>query len=542
MKIADKITISSRNKGQSLAESGSVLCSRGRPSVKLSPGDTLDQKYQIVRILGTGGMGSVYEAMNVRLGRRVAIKVMHKVRDQGDVARFEREARAAQIGSPYIVQVYDLGYTSDGAPYMVMEYLAGESLGERVHRQGKLKPSEMVPIARQILEALAAAHRAGIVHRDLKPDNVFLSRPEGENREIVKLVDFGISKLLSNSSQRDALSLTKTGVAVGTPHYMSPEQVQGKKELDGRSDLYSLGVMLYRCLSGHLPFNADEIAPLLMQVLMEVPTPLRELAPELDRELISMVTRSMARRPEDRFQTATEFLSVVVAWEESHSANLDAPLVPAGMTAATKTGAYGTAASWSSVTNQPVSSGSRFRTIALTGSLLIAGVVGALVAFKLWTTPTGTVETPTVESSAATANNAMVANTKSSTGDLPSVAVVPVNVPPGNVPSTGQSALPSAFRLGRSGVTSSPAQPPTPEGKTLPIVDVPNPLPSVVSSPIIAAAPFVVPPTPAVTQAPLAVIPPAIATVPAAGLPAAASPAISAKPANGANRHVIGDL
>jgi serine/threonine-protein kinase len=504
--------------------------------VKLSPGDTLDQKYQIVRILGTGGMGSVYEALNVRLGRRVAIKVMHKVRDQGDVARFEREARAAQIGSPYIVQVNDLGYTSDGAPYMVMEYLAGESLGERVHRQGRLKPSEMIPIARQVLEALAAAHRAGIVHRDLKPDNVFLSRPEGENREIVKLVDFGISKLLSNSSQRDALSLTKTGVAVGTPHYMSPEQVQGKKELDGRSDLYSLGVMLYRCLSGQLPFNADEIAPLLMQVLMEVPTPLRELAPELDRELISMVTRAMARRPEDRFQTATEFLSVLTAWEESHRADLDAPLVPVGMTAATKTGPHGTAASWSSVTDQPSTSGSRFRTIALTGSLLIAGVVGALVAFKLWTTPKGTAETSTVESSAASENHAVGANSNPSTGALSSVVVVPVSASPGYAPSTGQGSPPSANRLGRSGAITPPVQPPASEATAPPVVNAPNPTSSVASSPVVVAAPIVVPPIPVVTQAPPA------ATVPAAGSPTAANPNTPGKAANGANRHVIGDL
>lgn len=485
--------------------------------MKLSPGDILDQKYQIVRILGTGGMGSVYEATNVRLGRRVAIKIMHKVRDQGDIARFEREARAAQIGSPYIVQVNDLGYTSDGAPYMVMEYLAGESLGERVHRQGRLRPSELIPMIKQVLEALAAAHRAGIVHRDLKPDNVFLSRPEGESREVVKLVDFGISKLLGHSSQGDALSLTKTGVAVGTPHYMSPEQVQGRKELDGRSDLYSLGVMIYRCLSGQLPFNSDEIAPLLMQILVDVPRPLRELAPELDRELITIVTRAMARRAEDRFQTANDFLGVLTAWEQSHAADLDAPLVPAGMTAATKTGALGTAASWSSVTDTPVASGSRFRTTALTVSFLVAGVVGVLVAVKLWTTPRGLVD-PVASASASAVESPLTAN-----GMVPGEPIVTATIgaalPPPHVVPGGAQPYPAMARGARSNTGSNGA--PTP----IAAASIAAPL-LVTAAPTLGAAPAVV--TPA---------------------PAAANPATPAKPQNlpaGAvdpsNRHVLGDL
>jgi serine/threonine-protein kinase len=487
--------------------------------VKLSPGELIDQKYQIVRVLGTGGMGSVYEAMNLRVGRRVAIKVMHKVRDQGDIARFEREARAAQIGSPYIVQVHDLGYLSDGAPYMVMEYLAGESLGERMHRQGRLRPSELIPITKQVLEALAAAHRAGIVHRDLKPDNVFLSRPEGDDREVVKLVDFGISKILSSSSQNQspggALSLTKTGVAVGTPQYMSPEQVQGKKELDGRSDLYSLGVMLYRCFSGQLPFNAEEIAPLLMQILVDVPRSLREAVPELDRELVTLVTRAMARRPEDRFQTAGEFLTALVAWEQTHAADLDAPLVPVGMTAVTRTGQHGTAASWSRVTEASTPSGSRIRTLALTVSLLVAGVVGVLVAVKLWTTPRA--PAGLVSTSATALANALPANA----GQVPPPDVTPVTAIPAAPPVS-----PMVARSGRSGAVPPGVEVPVavPAAAPAEVTPVPNPTPSAGPS----ALPVVVSPVP-VTSAP-------------ANPPVPAKGHSTSDAEDPSNRHVLGDL
>lgn len=404
--------------------------------MKLNPGDIIDQKYQIVRVLGAGGMGAVYEATNLRVGRRVAIKVMHDAADEGAVARFEREARAAQIGSPYIVQVTDLGYLEDKAPYMVMEYLAGESLGARIDRQGSLRPSELLPIAKQVLEALGAAHRAGIVHRDLKPDNVFLTRPEGESREIVKLVDFGISKIVGNSLAGNTPSLTQTGVAVGTPHYMSPEQVQGAKGLDGRSDLYSLGVMLYRCLSGTLPFNADEIAPLLVAILLEVPKPLRELVPDMDRELAAIVSRAMARRADDRYQTAAEFLEDLAIWETAHAGSLDVAMVPTGMTSVTRTSHLGTAASWaqSAVETQQVRK-KTMRTGILVVALSCAGIVALLVAGKLVmasrnaaaeTEPSASVSEPLMTAPAAMAQVVPV---------LPT----PAAMPPAPVPSAPAS-------------------------------------------------------------------------------------------------------
>ena len=491
--------------------------------MKLSPGDLIDQKYQIVRLLGTGGMGSVYEATNVRVGRRVAIKVMHKVRNQQDITRFEREARAAQIGSPYIVQVHDLGYLADGAPYMVMEYLAGESLGDRIHRVGRMRPSELVPVVKQVLEALAAAHRAGIVHRDLKPDNVFLSRPEGEERELVKLVDFGISKFTDISKQSDELSLTRAGTAVGTPHYMSPEQVQGAKDLDGRSDLYSLGVMMYRCLSGNLPFNSDEIASLMVQILVDVPKPLRELVPELDREFVALVGRGMARRAEDRYQTAAEFLSTLVAWEKSHSADLDLPLVPAGMTAITKTQGHGTAASWASSTSTPAENASEtqkgWRTIVLAVAFSIAGVVGVLVAVKLLSAPRDTV-------AAAAVPTALLSSAGNASPAAGSVEVVPVSL---------NSAAPNPQ------VANGPANATAPSG------GLPNAANRGARATEDAPGSNVAPAAPTPPTAVLASAAPVAAV--SSGIPAAAQPAAPAKNGPGAaanidpaNRHMLGDL
>jgi eukaryotic-like serine/threonine-protein kinase len=354
--------------------------------VTLSPGDLIDQKYRIVRLLGKGGMGSVYAAENIRVDRRVAIKVMHQARSPQDIARFEREARAAQIGSPHIVQVFDLGYLAATAPYMVMEYLAGETLGERLQRVRRLQAFELLPIARQILDGLGAAHRAGIIHRDLKPDNVFLARIEADESEVVKLLDFGISKFTDAARKASEVSLTRSGVAVGTPHYMSPEQVQGSKELDIRTDLYSLGVIFYRCLSGQLPFQSEDVAPLLVQILLEEPTPLHEVCPDIDRELSALIARSMARRAEDRFQTAGEFRAALAQWEQTHS-GLAAPLpLPAHTDVLTsdRVNQPRTSASWSTAAAKLPDPKRAARYLVLAMLSCSAALVATLYAHKHW--------------------------------------------------------------------------------------------------------------------------------------------------------------
>lgn len=282
--------------------------------MKLAPGDLIDEKYRVVGLLGQGGMGCVYAADNVRIDRRVAIKVLHRISGANDIARFEREARAVQLGSPHIVQVYDLGDLPDGNPYMVMEYLSGESLAQRILRRQRLEPSELLPIAEQLLEGLAVAHRIGIVHRDLKPDNVFLAEVAGSDLELVKILDFGISKFIDTRTPEGATPLTSVGVAVGTPHYMSPEQVQGLKELDTRTDLYSVGVILYQCLSGRLPFATEDVVALLSRILVESPEPLTAIAPDCDPALSAIVERAMAKNVDERYQSAHELREALCAF------------------------------------------------------------------------------------------------------------------------------------------------------------------------------------------------------------------------------------
>jgi eukaryotic-like serine/threonine-protein kinase len=273
--------------------------------VSLSPGDLVDQKYRIDRELGAGGMGAVYLAENVRIQRRVAIKVLHPGADRETVRRFEREAQAAgRIGCRHIVEVFDLGDLPDGAPYMVMEYLEGETLAQRLESGEKLSPEDLLPIAHELLEGLKAAHGAGIVHRDLKPENVFLVRGD-DGRESVKILDFGISKFQDPGG--DALDLTRPGFAIGTPHYMSPEQATGSKHIDHRADLYSAGVILYRCLSGRFPFDAETVRELVFKVVSRTAPELRVHAPDLDPAWSVLVSRAMAHSPDDRFQSAEDF-------------------------------------------------------------------------------------------------------------------------------------------------------------------------------------------------------------------------------------------
>jgi serine/threonine protein kinase len=277
-------------------------------------GQLLDNKYRIVRLLGEGGMGAVYEGENVRIRHRVAIKVLHAgVAMHSDaVQRFEREAQAAgQIGSEHIVEVYDLGELEGGARYIVMEYLEGESLSQRVARLGRMPPTEIAPIMLQLLEGLAAAHDAKIVHRDLKPDNIFLQRNRN-GKDFVKIVDFGISKfsVLGGSE----MNMTRTGAVMGTPSYMSPEQARGTKNSDHRSDLYSAGVVLFECTTGQVPFRGDSFNDLMFKIALEAPPDPADLVQGLDARFAAIIRTGMAREVAQRFQSASDFAQAILQW------------------------------------------------------------------------------------------------------------------------------------------------------------------------------------------------------------------------------------
>jgi eukaryotic-like serine/threonine-protein kinase len=284
--------------------------------MSLSTGDIIDGKYRIVRLIGEGGMGAVYEAENMRIHRKVAIKVLHAgVAQTGEaVSRFEREAQAAgRIGSEHIVEVLDLGNLPSGDRYMVMEFMDGDALSGRIRARGRLTPAEIYPIMHQLLEALAAAHGAGIIHRDLKPDNVYLLKSRGGKADFVKLLDFGISKF-NQLSGDSGFSMTRTGAVMGTPYYMAPEQAKGARDLDHRVDLYAAGVILYEAITGEVPFNADTFNELLFKIVLEAARPVEQVVPGIDPNFAALVNKSMAREPAARFQSAREFQQALEQW------------------------------------------------------------------------------------------------------------------------------------------------------------------------------------------------------------------------------------
>ncbi|MFS8071483.1 MAG: serine/threonine-protein kinase, partial [Byssovorax sp.] len=240
--------------------------------MQLTPGQIYADKYRIVRLLGEGAMGAVYEAENTRIHRRVAIKLLHpQIAKKADtLLRFEREAQAAgRIGSQHIVEVLDLGELPDGSRFMVLEYLDGTTLDQRIRSRGRLTPEEATPIVCQLLEGLGAAHRAEIIHRDLKPANVYLC-PRRSGADFVKILDFGVSKF---NVLNDEMSMTSTGAVLGTPYYMSPEQAKGSRQIDARSDLYAVGVILYECITGQVPFSAETFNELIFRIVLESPPP-----------------------------------------------------------------------------------------------------------------------------------------------------------------------------------------------------------------------------------------------------------------------------
>ncbi len=284
--------------------------------MSLEEGQLLDGKYAIRRLIGRGGMGNVYEGENVLIHRRVAIKVLNAevAKDPMFVTRFEREAQAAgRIGSDHIVEVLDLGTLPSGERFMVMEYLQGESLSERMQAAERMSPSEVFPICIGLLEGLSDAHAAGILHRDLKPANVFLTN-DRQQADFVKILDFGVSKFMDLTGD-DA---TATGVTLGTPRYMAPEQARGDKDIDFRADLYAVGVILFRALTGRPPFIADTYNELMFKVVLEDPPSLSELVTDADPTIVRLVAKAMDRDRDQRFQSADELAAELARWLEAH--------------------------------------------------------------------------------------------------------------------------------------------------------------------------------------------------------------------------------
>jgi serine/threonine-protein kinase len=287
----------------------------------LPEGTLVAGKLRIVRLLGEGGMGAVYEVEHELTKHRRALKLLHAemLAHPGVVARFLREASAAgHIANPHIIETFDAGNLDTGEPYIVMEMLKGEPFDAYMSRRGRLTLAEIVDVVGQACEGVHAANAAGIVHRDLKPENLFLLERDG--KPFVKLLDFGISKF--DPSLTGANGMTKEGSALGTPYYMSPEQVMGESNIDCRTDVYALGVILYECAAGKKPFEADVMTALAVLINTGNPQNLGELRPDLPPAFIQVVHRAFAKDRAERFQTARELGAALAAFQGAQEVGL----------------------------------------------------------------------------------------------------------------------------------------------------------------------------------------------------------------------------
>jgi eukaryotic-like serine/threonine-protein kinase len=291
---------------------GTALRTQGGEGGTDLVGSVIAERYHVIKKLGEGGMGQVYLAEHVKMGRKSAVKVMNPgmVNDADAISRFNREAaNASRINHAHVAGIYDFGETPDGLIYLAMEFIEGESLTSIVESNGALPPGRAADITFQTAEALAVAHEMGIVHRDLKPDNIMIAKNR-DGSDCVKVVDFGIAKAAGSESQK----VTKTGLVVGTPEYMSPEQLAGDK-LDGRSDIYSLALVTFHMLTGGLPFPSETAQESMIMRLTERPKALAEIRPETawTPEVQAVMDRALERDAKLRYQTAGDFGRALLA-------------------------------------------------------------------------------------------------------------------------------------------------------------------------------------------------------------------------------------
>jgi serine/threonine protein kinase len=275
------------------------------PDVKLDAGLVVKDRYVIVRLLGAGGMGAVYEARDQVLDKRVALKILHAsiAGDPHIHARFLQEARAASaLDHPHVVKSLDFG-THEGAPFLVMEFLEGESFADLLAREGALSPVRALSLLEPVARAIERAHRTGIIHRDIKPDNVFLARGEQGDECVPKLVDFGIAR----RTQTAELRLTKTSVAMGTPFYMPPEQAMGAKDVSAAADQYAFAVMLYEAVAKSFPHDGESYNELIVNKVTREPRPLNEIQPGIPSPFRDVVMRALSREPAARYPSMDAF-------------------------------------------------------------------------------------------------------------------------------------------------------------------------------------------------------------------------------------------
>ncbi len=290
-------------------------------SIPAQPGERIAGKYLIERVIGTGGVGVVVAARHVVLGQTVALKFLlpGAAHDKNDIRRFEREAQSAvQLKSEHVCRVHDVGELDDGSPFIVMEYLEGQDLAVTLRSSGPLSIVEAVGYLLQVCEAVAEAHSLGMVHRDLKPSNFFLTHRH-DGLPLVKVLDFGIAKYKIELEQQD-VSLTQTRALLGSPVYMSPEQVRSARSVDHRSDIWSLGVCLFELLTDTVPFGGETVTGVAAAVSTDPVPPIARHRPDVPEGLADVIQKCLSKRPDDRYQSVAELAEALVPFGPSEAA------------------------------------------------------------------------------------------------------------------------------------------------------------------------------------------------------------------------------
>jgi serine/threonine-protein kinase len=467
------------------------------------PGDVLLGKYRIERVLGVGGMGAVVEARHLQLDDRVAIKFLlaSMVMSSEVVTRFLREGRAAaKIRNEHVVRVFDVGMLETGAPYMVMEFLEGQDLSQLVEKHGGMPPAQAVDWVLEACEAIAEAHAAGVVHRDLKPANLFLHE-KSDGSHTIKVLDFGISKL-SEAADAGNFGMTKTQAVMGSPRYMSPEQMRSSRSVDARSDVWALGTVLHELLAGAPPFDAETMPELCARILADPPRPLHQFRQDLPPGIEEAILGALQKDPATRYQNVAHFAAALAPFGTAAAAASAAraarllKLAPGQLSQSNPSGRVSNVGSMPPAATQTATgsawTGSRSApgttTATKSGSLglIVGGAIGALLlvaAVGVGGVLFAKRGSPPAASAAATTATPTAASVTPPSSPATTTASAPSASPAPDTTASAAPAVASATSPPQTGRPNSPPPPPVAVTGAAPARPTPVPKPKPPSNP-----------------------------------------------------------